>query len=245
MAAADFLRRDFYVDNGLKSVASVKEAVELVKDIKEMCKRDSFNLQTFTSDRKEVIQQIPRAEGIKDLDFSREPLPMKRALGVQWCIELDTFKFTISLKERPCTRRGILSTISSMYDKLGFVASVLLEGKTILQELCRNNTGWDDPVPNDVRSKWKSELEELQSFTIPCCYKPKEFKRVVKAEIHHSSDASFKGYGQCSYLRLINENGKNCCSFAQVKARVTLLTAVTVSRLELTAAILSARVFLT
>ena len=49
----------------------------------------------------EVIQQIPvsdRTEGIKELDFSREPVPMERALGVQWCIESDTFNFTLSLR---------------------------------------------------------------------------------------------------------------------------------------------------
>ena len=202
----------------------------------------------FTSNRQGVIQQIPvsdRAEGIKDLAFSREPLPMERVLGVQGCIESDTFNFTISLRDRPCRRRRILSTISSIYDSLGFVAPVLLEGKTILQELCRNNTGWDDPVTNDIQSKWfkwKSELEDLQSFAIPRCYKPINFGRDVVAEIHHFSDASFKGYGKCSYLGLVNENGKICFSFELGKARVTPLNAVTVPRLDLTAAVLSARV---
>ena len=196
----------------------------------------------------EVIQQIPvsdRTEGIKELDFSREPVPMERALGVLWCIESDTFNFTLSLRDRPCTRCGILSTISSIYDLLGFVAPVLLEGKTILQELCRNNTGWDDPVPNDVQSKWfkwKSELEDLQSFAIPRCYKPINFGRVVRAEIHHFSDACFKGYGQCSYLRLVKENGKICYSFVLGKAQVTPLKAVTISWLELTAVVPSAGV---
>ena len=150
---AEFLRQDFYVDDGLKSVPLVKETVDLVKSVKEMCKRGGFNLHKFTSNNKEVIQQIPeqdRAEEIKNLDFDREPLPMERALGVQWCIESDTFKFNISLKDRPCTRRGILSTVSSIFDPLGFVAPVLLEGKAILQELCRNNLGWDDPVPTDI-----------------------------------------------------------------------------------------------
>ena len=45
-------RRD--VDDGLKSVASVEEAVELANDIQEMCKRGGFNLNKFTSIRKEV-----------------------------------------------------------------------------------------------------------------------------------------------------------------------------------------------
>ena len=68
-------------------------------------------------------------------------------------------------------------------------------------------------VPNDIQSKWfkwKSELEDLQRFAIPRCYKPVNFGRVVRAEIHHFSDACFKGYGQCSYLRMVNENGKIC-----------------------------------
>lgn len=45
-------RRD--VDDGLKSVASVEEAVELANDIQEMCKRGGFNLHKFPSIRKEV-----------------------------------------------------------------------------------------------------------------------------------------------------------------------------------------------
>ena len=94
-----------------------------------MCKQGDFNLHKFTSNRKEVIEQIPvsdRAERITHLDFSRDALPMEHTLGVQWCIESDAFKFTISVKERPCTRRGIISTtISSIFDLLGFVAPVV------------------------------------------------------------------------------------------------------------------------
>ena len=56
------------------------------------------------------------------------------------------------------------------------------------------------------------------------------------------SDASFKGYGQCSYLRLINQDHKIHCSFVIGKARVTPLKSVTVPRLELTAAVVSVRV---
>ena len=67
---------------------------------------------------------------------------MERALGVQWCIQSDTFQFHIALKDCPCTRREFLSTINSIFDPLGFIAPVLLEGKSILQDLCRNGVNW-------------------------------------------------------------------------------------------------------
>ena len=50
------------------------------------------------------------------------------------------------------------------------------------------------------------------------------------------------GYGQCSYLRLVDENGRIHCSLVLGKARVAPLRSVTISRLELTAATVSVRV---
>ena len=188
-AAAEFLRRDFYVDDGLKSVPTTEEAVQLVHDAKEMCSRGGFNLHKFRSNSRKVLEEIleaDRAEEVKSLNFNRETHLTERALGVQWSIEADMFKFIIALKDRPCTRRGILSTVSSIFDPLGFVAPVLLEGKSILQELCRKILGWDDPVPEEIRirwCKWKSELEVLEALSISRCYKPKDFGSVVRHEL--------------------------------------------------------------
>ena len=135
--AADFLRKNFYVDDGLKSVKMVNEAISLIEKSKTMCQRGGFRLHKFISNRKEVIESIPindRAKGIKDLDLEHEDLPLERVLGIEWCIESDSFQFRIILKDKPFTRRGILSTVSSIYDPLGFAAPFLLEGKRILQE---------------------------------------------------------------------------------------------------------------
>lgn len=114
-------------------------------------------MHKFTSSHKEVLEALPiedRAESIQNIDLDKDALPIERALGVQWCIEKDSFKFRIILRDRPCTRRGILSTVSSIYDPLGFVAPLLLEGK-ILQELCRKRADWDDPVPKDIKARWE------------------------------------------------------------------------------------------
>ena len=133
---------------------------------------------------------------------------MERALGVQWCVETDSFQFRITLKDKPLTRRGVLSTVSSFYDPLGFAALLLLVGKRIHQALCKDKAGWDEPIPDLLRARWerwRNELLLLEQMKIPRCFKPEGFGDVKTVELHHFSDASTEGYGQCSYLRLIDE----------------------------------------
>jgi hypothetical protein len=64
-------------------------------------------------------------------------------------------------------------------------------------------------------------------------------KEVERYELHHFSDGSTSGYGQCSYLRVIGKEKVHCVLVAG-KARVAPTKLVTIPRLELTAAYVSA-----
>ena len=55
------------------------------------------------------------------------------------------------------------------------------------------------------KRKWRSELHVLQSFSVPRCFRSEDFGKVVKKELHHFSDASTKGYGQCSYFIVVKK----------------------------------------
>ena len=116
-----------------------------------------------------VVQLMPRedlAQGHKDLS-PHDALPVERALGVQWCMENYSFQFRITLRYMPLTRRGVLSTISSVYDPLGFIAPVILKGTMILQQLCRDNSDWDAPLSGTISAQWKAG-EFLSSYLSPC-----------------------------------------------------------------------------
>ena len=245
--SANFLRRNFYVDDGLKSVRRPEEAIELVKKSREMCRRGGFRLHKFMSNSKTVIESIPeedRASGIKNIDLDKQPLPLERVLGVEWCIENDSLQFRITLKDKPLTRRGILATVSSIYDPLGLAAPLLLHGKRILQLLCKENAGWDDPIPPELRSrweKWRAEIPLLEELNVPRCFRPTDFGELKTAELHHFSDACNEGYGQCSYLRIVDEKDRIHCSLVMGKARVTPLKPTTIPRLELAAAVVSVK----
>lgn len=89
-------------------------------------------------------------------------LLVERVLGVEWCIKSDSFKFKIVLKDRPFTRRGILSTVSSIYDPLGMLSPVVFTAKKILRDLCGKGIDWDDTVPESVSREWLKWLQQLQ-----------------------------------------------------------------------------------
>lgn len=77
---------------------------------------------------------------------------------------------------------------------------------------------------------------------VPRSFKPTEFGTIVSAKLHCMSDASTYGYGQCSYLRLEDENGKVQVSFLMGKACITPKKTVSIPRLELAAATLSVKI---
>ena len=50
------LERSFYVDDLLKSFPTVKEAVNAIKQLQELCSRGGFNLTKFISNKQETIK---------------------------------------------------------------------------------------------------------------------------------------------------------------------------------------------
>ena len=79
-----------------------------------------------------MLSEIPDGERARPtLDLDLENLSVERTLGVQWDIEKDAFLFKVRVPHQP--KRGILSAGSSLYDPMGFVCSVILEAKKILQ----------------------------------------------------------------------------------------------------------------
>ncbi|XP_073667523.1 uncharacterized protein [Paramisgurnus dabryanus] len=240
-----FIERNFYVDDGLTSVSTADEAVKLIKEARELCSTGRLHLHKFVTNSQEVKASIPQeecAQSAVDHDLALGELHMERALGVKWCIRSDSFQFRIFIKEQPLTRRGVLSTVASLYDPLGFAAPFILVGKQILQQMCQDKAGWDEPLKDNLRPKWEawlSDLQQLADVKIPRCYLPSTFQEVRRYELHHFSDASASGYGECTYLKAIDTSGNVHCSLVMGKARVAPTKITTIPRLELSAAVVA------
>ncbi len=160
------LKDNFYVDDCLKSVAS-EEAVSLVQDLSNLCQKGGFTLTKWISNKRTVLQSLTeecRAKECKELDLDKDSLPVERALGLLWCAETDSFKLKMEIQEKSCTRRGMLSVSSSVYDPLGILAPVVIPAKIMLQELCRRNCGWDETVPYDILCGWTRWFKEQNAL---------------------------------------------------------------------------------
>ena len=88
---------------------------------------------------------------------------------------------------------------------------------------------------------WVGNLLNLEQVNLPRCFQPKGFGDLTDIQLHHFSDASKVGYGAASYLRLKDDAGNIHCSLVFAKSRVAPLKTITIPRMELTAASLSAQ----
>ena len=153
-----------------------------------------------------------RRKGVKDKDLVSD-LSSEQALGVLWNSETDYFGFKVTLKQKPITRRGLLSIISSVYDPLGLPAPFLPQGKLINQELCRANLGWDKVIPEKIQTqwtKWEKNMKQLEKIVVDAC----EYS-----------------YGQVSYLRLVDNNDRIHCNLMIGKACVSPIKVMNIPRM--------------
>ena len=196
------------------------------------------------------MKSIPEEHCRKNIsikELESEEVQKERALEVVWNIKTDTFGFKISSKDKPATKKGMLSKLSSVHDPLDLASPFILKGRRIVQKLCQGNTAWDDTVSDEVQkewTKWKGKLPALEEIEIQRCIKPADFGRVVESSIHHFPDASEEVHGQASYLTLVKYQGVIHCVLLIWKAIVSPLKYVSIPRLELVAATLSVKIAL-
>ena len=141
-----------------------------------------------------MLKALPleeRANPSINLDLSQ--LPISRALGLHWDTASDTLQFKVVPTNKPPTKRFILSTVSSLFDPLGFLGPFLLPDKVILQELWRMDVQWDDPIPEPLLTQWNGWVESLPlvaNIKIPRCFKSFSSTRVITdVQMHYFSDA--------------------------------------------------------
>ena len=85
-------KRNFYVDDCLKSVQNEQDAVRFVSQFHDLLAKGGFRLTNWLSNTSRVIKSVlvsERASSVRNLDFDH--LPVDLALGVQWDVRQMSF----------------------------------------------------------------------------------------------------------------------------------------------------------
>lgn len=238
-----FVCKDFYVDDGLTSLSTSDMAIDLMKRTQSALQAiGNLRLHKIVSNSEEVMKAFGPSKNLKNLDLSNDSLPVQRSLGLNWNIESDSFVFKLSKDIKPYTRRGILSTINSVYDPLGFLAPVLIKGKLMLRELTGGNVDWDEALPQSKFEEWESwekSLHQLEAVRIPRMCLSIALSVTKDMKLHIFPDASEKAIAAVAFL--VSQEHSSI-GFILGKAKVAPTHGHTIPRLELCAAVLATEI---
>ena len=250
--AVEYINKNFYVDDGLRSEPTVEEAIQTLKDSRALLQKYNIRLHKIVSNNVEVINAFPVSE-IGETCCQKElgRHPEQGALGVSWDLPGDVLKVRCTIPIKEFTKRGILSVIGAIYDPLGFVAPVTLRGRLLQREFLSPPNGeeektyeWDEPLPPHYRDQWDLwlvQLEHVSTVQLARCFHPPKFSKVQRSELHVFCDASSEAVGLVLYLRQIGELGEVSVAFIFGNSKVAPRSAQTIPRLELCAALEAAR----
>ena len=243
--ARHFVFRNFYVDDGLASVAKEDEAINLLQRTKSLLADSNLRLHKIASNSTKVMEAFPveeRSSDFKDLDLGADPLPLQRSLGLSWELQTDSFTFRVSRDVKPFTRRGMLSTVNSLYDPLGFASPITVQGKALVRDVSSEQHEWDTPLPLEKETQWKAwtdSLTELEQVCIQRAYIPVSMSCCKWIELCVFADASTLAIAAVAYLRALDFEGKWHVGFVMGKSKLAPYPMHTIPRLELCAAVLA------
>ncbi|XP_062709477.1 uncharacterized protein LOC134288485 [Aedes albopictus] len=248
------VKKRHYVDDYVDSFDTAEEAFEVAKEVIEVHRRAGFHIRNWMSSDNSVLEQLGEAKQkpAKSMLPDKETC-FERVLGMAWMQEEDVFAFTLQFCDKVRyllddsiipTKREMLRLVMSIYDPLGLVASFVIQGKIIIQEVWRTDTDWDIKIPQEIATRWVewiSMLKKIDSLRIPRCYfpgyDPESFKTL---ELHVFVDASAQAFAAVAYFRIVDQ-GQVRVALVSSKTKVAPLRELSIPRLELMAALLGAR----
>jgi len=255
------LTRSIYVDDVTCGADGEEDAYKLYVLSKKVFADGGFNLRKFVTNSPMLNQKIlsdQQCSSIQaesgscvveeDTTYSSSLLGGtvpggQKVLGVRWNTVDDTLDFDIreiatSLHTLKPTKRNIIAFASRFYDPLGFLSPVIIMLKVFFQQLCKLKLEWDDGLPSELVSKWRSLVSRFRGSIIklPRCYFCSTDKPSTTV-LHGFCDASTTAYAAVVYICI----GSDSAHFVTSKTRVAPINQQTIPRLELLSCLLLAR----
>ena len=207
----------------------------------------TFELHRWSSNVPELEVGNSQQEGELSVEqsYAKSQLMVKpremKALGLKWDKQSDTLKVSFPSETVPATKRGILRKLAKIYDPLGLVSPLTLEGKLIYRDVCDAKVLWDAGLSSALLGKWQTwerslptEMEVPRSIV--------RYQELVnEVELHLFRNASTKGVGATVYA-VVKQPSRSTQQLVAAKSRLAKKN-LSILRLELVAAHMATNLF--
>ena len=246
------IMRDSIVDDVLTGCKSFKGLSRLREELEDIYGTVNMSVHKWATNSPTLRQTIPsdKQAGAISLGHEADDLfcnelsdaPSVKCLGILWHPDKDLLQFfheTEETDQKGWTMRQISSRTSRLFDPLGLMSPLLLEGKLLMQSLWRLGLSWDDEVPAEVAEKYNKWLKKASKSHLS------HIKRRVKGAFGSTedrlivfTDASSQAQAAAAYLYSSGEDRHEGCLWASKQKISSLNRCESISRLELEGAVL-------
>jgi len=235
-AVRNVLRLQTYMDDICTGADTLKDALELQRNLIKILGKHGFELKKWSSNTRELLADIPSEDRTSgSMTFDGEKVAIQ-VLGLQWNPGEDSLGYDFSSIQFVFTKRGVLSVIARIFDPLGLLAPVLLLAKHLMQSIWLSKIAWDDKLPSEIAESWSlfiSELPSLSSVRVPRFVETQSGSTYLLCGF---CDASVRGYAALVYLRVVHPSGQVSVHLLGAKTKLAPIHTTTIPRLELCAA---------
>ena len=158
-----------------------------------------------------------------------------------WNKKDDTFAVEIEIKmTATISKRTMLKTLASIYDSLGLMSPVLVEGKHLYRLAVDERRGWDNEVSTELKEKWVKWLHGLQNVKVPRSIAP-YLEGITTIVQHHMMDASSKAVSAQTIAIVMQPSGMTQALLTSLSLRITK-RGLSIARQELVACVMGANI---
>lgn len=238
--AMEPFHRGSYVDDIGGGADNLKDLNLIANQVEALCNSGCLPLSKWKSNHPEFCKFSSSLSPPNSHLFSEHT---SKILGLSWNCQDDVLTFTGKTSQTlKITKRTITSEAAQLFDPLGLISPVIIKAKIIIQELWLQRVDWDDELSPELVHRWKtfrSELSQLSELRIPRWINLTPDSSDI--EFHGFSDASQSAMSAVLYMRLSVPNSPASISLICSKTKVSPIKRLTIPRLELSAALLLAR----
>ena len=220
------LKENTYVDNVMGLVANEEDAEKFKVEATNIMSKGKFPLGKWESN-------------LEHLNDDKERVKTK-LLGIGWNKNEDIYAVELELKEHfAVTKRTMLKTLSSIYDPLGLMSPVIVEGKHLYRLAVDEKKGWDSEVSKELKEKWIKWLSSLKKVEVPRSIAP-YLENITLIVLHHFMDASSKAVS-AQTIAIVRQPSGTSQGLLSSKSRISK-RGLTIARLELVACHMGANI---